>query len=163
MNNEKSVSVKQWLTSSLLGCVIDSIPFVIVGMLFEEFLSVNRMILAYAISILSRQGIRLMLTMRQKVSAMTAACLMLVGAIVCAGCVAWRSQHWALCGCGLPVDEIIPARFYISPMIAAVILMATSYGCEYAAIRGKYKRITKCCFYIACTAMAWFALNFVEA
>ena len=144
----------------ILGLIaVCAIPFFIVGLLFADDLSFWRMALAHAIAVCSRQGFKLALNGRRKVLPIVAACLLLAVAIICAAFVAWRPEHWAVCGCGQPLDYIVPAQFYPGPIVSAGILIVASLWCEHGAFRGLGAKIL---FYAACVVMAWFALNFAE-
>ena len=156
------VPVKHRLRALLCSCLLSAIPFVIVSLLRVDFLSLNRMLFAYATAILARYAFSLMLTRPQQARTTTAIYLLFIGAIICAGLVSWRTEHWALCGCGHPIDELIPARFYFRPMLSTLLVIATSYTCACSAIRGKYQRIANASFYLACTLMAWFALDLAD-
>ncbi len=144
----------------LLGLIaVCAMPFFIVGLLFADELSFWRMALAYAIAVCSRQGFKLAFNGRRKVWPIVAACLLLPIAIICAAFVAWRPEHWAVCGCGQPLDYIVPAQFYPGPIVSAGILIIASLWREHDAFRGLGAKIL---FYAACMVMAWFALNFAE-
>lgn len=146
----------------LLTCLLSAIPFVVVSGLYTDVLVINRMLLAYATAVFARLGFCFLLTPHQKAPAITTASLILISAILCAGIVAWRAEHWALCSCGHPIDDIIPARFYLRPILSALFLILTSYCAEYSALRGKYNAITTLSFYIACAIMAYTALPLAD-
>ena len=162
MKIEKSCVARQRLKSLLALAAVCTTPFVVVGFLSVDFLSVWRMVLAYAIAVLSRQGFRLAFDADRKALSVVVACLMLAGAGICAAYIAWRPEHLAICGCGLPLDYDVPARLYFGPVVWAVILIAAALCCEHGAFRGKRGIVAKFIFYAACVGMACFALNFAD-
>lgn len=162
MQNEMLETVRRRLKSFSTLAAVCTVPFVVVSILQVDFLSVWRMALAYAIAVFSRQGFRLMFGEKGKVPSVVVAFLMFVGVSVCAAFVAWRSEHWAICGCGLPLDYDVPARLYFGPVVWAVILIAAALCCEHGAFRGKRGIAAKAIFYAACVGMACFALNFAD-
>ena len=159
---EKSYAARQGLKSFLALAAVCTTPFVVVGLLSVDFLSVWRMAAAYAIAVFSRQGFRLAIDANRKALSVVAACLMLAGVGICATYVAWRPEHRAICGCGLPLDYNVPARLYFGPVVWAVILIAAALCCEHGAFRGKRGIVAKFIFYAACVGIACFALNFVD-
>ena len=162
MKNEMLETVRRWLKSFSTLAAVCTVPFVVVSILQVDFLSVWRMALAYAIAVFSRQGFRLMFGEKGKVPSVVVAFLMFVGVSVCAAFVAWRSEHWAICGCGRPLDYVVPARLYPGPIVSSAILVAAALCCEHDAFHGKRGIVAKFIFYAACVGIACFALNFVD-
>ena len=163
MKIEKSCAARQRLKSLLALVAVCTTPFVVVAFLSVDFLSVWRMVLAYAIAVLSRLGFRLVFDADRKALSVVVACLMLAGAGICAAYVAWRPEHRAICGCGQPLDYVVPSRLYFGPVVGTMILIAAALCCEHGAFRGKRGIATQFLFYATCVGMAWLALNYADA